>query len=75
MMSSEEECSIRRASGANVARSGNGGCDTVPSIMVSSAITTVEQYLASLPPDRRDQIARVRSVVNAKLLPEKPANR
>jgi hypothetical protein len=35
--------------------------------MVSSAATTVEQYLSSLPPDRRAQIVRVRSVVNAKL--------
>jgi uncharacterized protein YdhG (YjbR/CyaY superfamily) len=35
--------------------------------MVSSAATTVHQYLASLPPDRRAEIARVRSVVNAKL--------
>ena len=35
--------------------------------MVSSAATTVDQYLASLPPDRREEIARVRSVVNAKL--------
>ena len=35
--------------------------------MVSNAATTVDQYLASLPPDRRAEIARVRSVVNAKL--------
>lgn len=35
--------------------------------MVSSAATSVEQYLASLPPDRRAEIVRVRSVVNAKL--------
>ncbi|MBA3453220.1 MAG: DUF1801 domain-containing protein [Deltaproteobacteria bacterium] len=35
--------------------------------MVSSAHTTIDQYLAALPPDRRAEIARVRSVVNAKL--------
>ena len=35
--------------------------------MVSNAAATVEQYLSSLPPDRRAEIARVRSVVNAKL--------
>ncbi len=35
--------------------------------MVSNASATVEQYLTSLPPDRRAEIARVRSVVNAKL--------
>jgi hypothetical protein len=35
--------------------------------MVSSAATSVETYLASLPPDRRAEIVRVRSVVNANL--------
>jgi len=35
--------------------------------MVSRAATTVEQYLASLPPDRRAEIARVRAVVNARI--------
>src|SRR3954464_4171085 len=35
--------------------------------MVSSAATTVEQYLASLPADRRGEIARVRDVVRANL--------
>lgn len=35
--------------------------------MVSSAASTVEQYLASLPADRRAAIARVRGVVNARL--------
>lgn len=35
--------------------------------MVSSAATTVEQYLAALPADRRAAIARVRDVVNANL--------
>ena len=35
--------------------------------MVSSAASTVDQYLASLPPDRRAAIARVRDVVNAAL--------
>lgn len=35
--------------------------------MVSSAATTVAQYLAALPADRRAEIARVRAVVNAKL--------
>lgn len=35
--------------------------------MVSSAATSVDHYLASLPPDRRAEIVRVRSVVNAKL--------
>jgi len=37
--------------------------------MVSSAAATVEQYLASLPADRRAAIARVRDVVNARLPP------
>jgi hypothetical protein len=37
--------------------------------MVSSAASTVEQYLASLPLDRRAAIARVRDVVNAGLPP------
>jgi hypothetical protein len=35
--------------------------------MVSSTASTVEQYLASLPADRRAAIARVRDVVNARL--------
>jgi uncharacterized protein YdhG (YjbR/CyaY superfamily) len=35
--------------------------------MVSSSASTVQQYLASLPPDRRAAIARVRDVVNASL--------
>jgi hypothetical protein len=35
--------------------------------MVSSAATTVEQYLRSLPPERRVEIERVRAVVNSKL--------
>lgn len=35
--------------------------------MVSSAATTVDQYLATLPADRRAAIARVREVVNANL--------
>ncbi len=35
--------------------------------MVSSAASTVDQYLVSLPPDRRAAIARVRDVVNAGL--------
>jgi uncharacterized protein YdhG (YjbR/CyaY superfamily) len=35
--------------------------------MVSSAASTVDQYLAQLPPDRRAAIARVRDVVNAGL--------
>jgi hypothetical protein len=35
--------------------------------MVSSAASTVDQYLASLPPGRRAAIARVRDVVNARL--------
>jgi hypothetical protein len=35
--------------------------------MVASASTSVEQYLESLPDDRRTAIARVRDVVNAKL--------
>jgi Domain of unknown function (DU1801) len=35
--------------------------------MVSSAASTVADYLTSLPPDRRAAIARVREVVNARL--------
>jgi hypothetical protein len=35
--------------------------------MVQSTATTVDQYLASLPADRRAAIARVRAVVNANL--------
>ncbi|HEY5920093.1 MAG TPA: DUF1801 domain-containing protein [Kofleriaceae bacterium] len=35
--------------------------------MVSSAATTVDQYLAALPADRRAAISRVRDVVNANL--------
>jgi Domain of unknown function (DU1801) len=35
--------------------------------MVSSTASTVDQYLASLPSDRRAAIARVRDVVNARL--------
>jgi len=35
--------------------------------MVSSTASTVDQYLASLPADRRAAIARVREVVNARL--------
>lgn len=35
--------------------------------MVSSAASTVDQYLASLPPERRTAIARLRDVVNARL--------
>jgi hypothetical protein len=37
--------------------------------MASSAAATVEQYLASVPADRRAAIARVRDVVNARLPP------
>jgi hypothetical protein len=36
-------------------------------VMVSSAASTVRDYLASLPSDRRAAIARVRDVVNARL--------
>jgi hypothetical protein len=36
--------------------------------MVSSAATTVSQYLSSLPPPRRAEISRVRDLVNANLL-------
>lgn len=35
--------------------------------MAGSSASTVEQYLAQLPPDRRAAIARVREVVNARL--------
>jgi len=35
--------------------------------MARSAASTVEQYLAQLPPDRRAAIAQVREVVNARL--------
>ncbi len=35
--------------------------------MVGSAATTVEHYLAQLPPDRRAAIARVREVVSSRL--------
>ena len=35
--------------------------------MVSSAATTVEAYLAELPPERREVIATVRALVNANL--------
>jgi hypothetical protein len=35
--------------------------------MVSSTATTVEQYLSSLPAERRDSIARVRDVVRSNL--------
>ena len=37
--------------------------------MVSSTATTVEQYLSSLPAERRDSIARVRDVVRSNLPP------
>jgi hypothetical protein len=37
--------------------------------MVSSSASTVEEYLASLPADRRAAIGRVRDVVNARLPP------
>ena len=35
--------------------------------MVSSAATTVEAYLAELPPERREVLATVRALVNANL--------
>lgn len=35
--------------------------------MASSSATTVEQYLVSLPPERRDALARVREVILANL--------
>jgi hypothetical protein len=34
---------------------------------MKSSATTVARYLASLPPDRRDAIARVRDAINARL--------
>ena len=37
--------------------------------MASSAATTVEQYLASLPPDRRAEVEKVRALVNRNLPP------
>jgi hypothetical protein len=37
--------------------------------MVSSAASTVEEYLASLPPARRSAIGQVRDVINARLPP------